>query len=190
MRSSAARSSASSASTSARRIESRAVAISRASAHPESVSVTCTVRRSAVPRARVTCPSASSWSTTRTTREWLSPRLQASRSIGLPDAKPASAATAAPRPPGPEADAAVAASTSRASTSTTAPSTFAVCSAAECMLGAYTCHARLGALLPRAPTLRESGRRGNSTTGRRVRGRARRYGPTRVCPTGERHRRR
>ena len=84
MRSSAARSSASSASTSARRIESRAVAISLASAHPESVSVTFTVRRSAVPRARVTCPSASSWSTSRTTREWLSPRLPASRSIGTP----------------------------------------------------------------------------------------------------------
>ena len=137
MRSSAARSSASSASTSARRIESRAVAISLASAHPESVSVTCTVRRSAVPRARVTCPSASSRSTRRTTREWLSPRLPASRSIGLPDAKAASAASAAARPPGPEADAAVAASTSRASASTTAPSTFAVCCAAESMPGAY-----------------------------------------------------
>ena len=137
MRSSAARSSSSSASTSARRMESRAVAIFLASPHPESVSVTCTVRRSVVPRARVTCPSASSSSTSRTTREWLSPRLQASRSIGLPDAKPASAATAAARPPGPEADAAVAASTSRESTSTTAPSTFAVCSAPECMPGAY-----------------------------------------------------
>ena len=141
MRSSAARSSGSSASTSARRIDSRAVAISLASAHPESVSVTFTVRRSAVPRARVTCPSASSWSTSRTTREWLSPRLQASRSIGLPDAKAASAATAAARPPGPEADAVVAASTSRASASTTAPSTFAVCCAAGSMPGAYMSNA-------------------------------------------------
>src|SRR5215218_4824554 len=39
----------------------------------------------------------------------------------LPDAKPASAVTAAARPPGREAEAANAASRSRASTSTTAP---------------------------------------------------------------------
>ena len=104
---------------------------------PAAVSVTCTVRRSSVPRERVTSPSASSRSTTRTSREWLSPRLHASRSIGLPLANAASAVIAAPRPPGPAAASAVTASSSVESASTAALRTFAACSSGRCMLGAY-----------------------------------------------------
>ena len=111
--------------------------IRRAAAQPASVSVTCTVRRSSVPRERVTSPSASSWSTTRTSREWLSPRLHASRSIGLPLANAASAVIAAPRPPGPAAASAVTASSSVESASTAALRTFAACSSGRCMPGAY-----------------------------------------------------
>src|SRR5215218_9799491 len=57
--------------------------------------------------------------------------------MGLPEAKPASAVSAAARPPGCEADAASATSRSRARTSTIAPSTFAVCRAGEYMPRAY-----------------------------------------------------
>ena len=140
-----------------------------ASAHPESVSVTCTVRRSAVPRARVTCPSASSWSTSRTARERLSPRLQAAgRSGSGTRRRPARR----PRPPDrrvPRRTPSVAASTSRASRSTTAPSTFAVWRAPESMPGAYirTRVACIRHATPRRPHPRHRRRRGGRGRGRR-----------------------
>ena len=58
----------------------------------------------------------------------------------------------AARPPGPEAAAVVAASTSRASVSTTAPSTFAVCCAPRSMPGAYITRVACLGMEPAVPT--------------------------------------